>query len=78
VTATRTTADPRGALPESTYVGLEAGIGLTLPLDAWVQLPFSVMFKPSFGFAHRIGAPVEGKRTMYTWSTGAHMLSFRF
>jgi hypothetical protein len=78
VTATRTTADPRGARSQSTYAGVEAGCALILPLDEWVHLPFSVMFKPSVGFARQLDAPPEGKRTMFTWSTGAHILAFAF
>jgi len=78
VTATRTTAEPRGAQSQSTYVGVEAGLALILPLDEWLQLPFTAMFKPSFGFARQLDAPAEGKRTMFTWSTGAHILAFSF
>jgi hypothetical protein len=77
LTATRTTADPRGARPESTYLGVEAGpaIGIPLPVE-WYGgdsiLPI-IMIKPSFGFAYRLDGPAELKNTMFTWSTGAHV-----
>jgi hypothetical protein len=78
VTATRTTADPRGSIPQSTYVGVEAGCAVILPLEEWVRLPFILMFKPSVGVARQLDAPAEGKRTVFTWSTGAHILAFTF
>ena len=78
VTATHTTAHPRGAVADATYIGVEAGFALILPLDAWVNLPVVVMFKPSIGFARQLDAPADGKRTMFTWSTGAHLLEFNF
>lgn len=77
LTATRTTADPRGAFPEATYVGLEVGAALIFPIE-WVYLPFGVMIKPSFGFAHRLDAPADSKRNMYTWSAGARFLVINF
>jgi hypothetical protein len=83
LTVTRTTADTRGALPESTYVGVEAGV--------WAYVwsfgrkscigncrHVLLMFKPSIGFAHRVDGPAGLKRTMFTWSTGAQALSVRF
>jgi hypothetical protein len=83
LTVTRTTADARGALPESTYVGVEAGV------RAYVWsfgskscssncLQIYLMFKPSIGFAHRVDGPAGPKRTVFTWSTGADALSLRF
>jgi hypothetical protein len=83
LTVTRTTADPRGALPESTYVGVEAGMWAYV----WTFESKScfgncrhvlLMFKPSIGFAHRVDGPAGLKRTMFTWSTGAQALSLRF
>jgi len=84
LTVTRTTADARGALPESTYVGVEAG----LRTFAWVFgskscggdncLRVLLMFKPSIGVAHRVDGPAGPKRTMFTWSTGAGALTLRF
>jgi hypothetical protein len=83
LTVTRTTADARGALPESTYVGVEAGVRAFV----WTIGSKScfgncrrvvLMFKPSIGFAHRVDGPAGQKRTMFTWSTGAHALSLRF
>jgi hypothetical protein len=83
LTVTRTTADARGALPESTYVGVEAGvrafvwtIGSKSCFGNCRHVVF--MFKPSIGFAHRVDGPEGMKRTMLTWSTGAHALSVRF
>lgn len=65
VTMTRTTADPRGAVAASTYVGVEAG--------------YTVLFcKVSVGFARRLDGPAETKRTMFTWNTGVHVQAFRF
>ena len=61
VTMIRTTADPRGAFAASTYVGVEAGYTV-------------VLCKVSVGFARRLDGPAETKRTMFTWSTGAHIL----
>ena len=37
-----------------------------------------VMFKPSFGFARRLDAPVGFKRSMLTWSADAHLLAVTF
>jgi len=73
LTATRTRDDPRGAFPESTYVGIEAGIALVTPLNEYVSHRFAVMFKPSVGFAHRLDGPAGLKRTMFTWSVGAYV-----
>jgi hypothetical protein len=73
LTATRSTDNPRGAFPESTYVGVEAGIALITPLNEYVSHRFGVMIKPSVGFAHRLGGPAGLKRTMFTWSVGAHI-----
>jgi hypothetical protein len=82
LTATRTTADPRGARPESTYLGVESGFALTLPFPPeWYTGDFIhpvIMIKPSFGFAHRLDGPAELKNTMFTWSTGAHVLLVKF
>ena len=78
VTVTRTTADPRGALPESTYVGVEAGCALILPLDEWVYLPFSVMIKPNLGVARRLDGPAGQQPTMFTWSVGTYIHAFTF
>ena len=84
LTVTRTKADARGALPESTYVGVEAGIRTYV----WAfgskpcrgdSCPYVLlMFKPSIGFAHRVDGPAGPKRTMFTWSTGAGALTLRF
>lgn len=83
LTVTRTTADARGALPESTYVGVEAGIrayvwsfGSKSCSDNCRHV--LLMFKPSIGFAHRVDGPAGPNRTMFTWSTGAQALSVRF
>ena len=73
LTATRTRDNPRGAFPESTYVGVEAGIALITPLNEYVSHRFGVMFKPSIGFAHRLDGPAGLERTMFTWSVGAHL-----
>ena len=73
LTATRTRDHPRGAFPESTYVGIEAGIALVTPLNEYVSHRFAVMLKPSVGFAHRLDGPAGLKRTMFTWSVGAHI-----
>jgi hypothetical protein len=59
LTATRTRDDPRGAFPESTYVGVEAGIAIITPLNEFVSHRFGVMFKPSVGFAHRLDGPFD-------------------
>jgi hypothetical protein len=83
LTVTRTSADPRGASPESTYVGVEAGLvpasmaflpwrlcfGLTPRLSGRTWL----LFKPSLGLAYRVDGPEGLKRTMFTWSVGAHV-----
>jgi hypothetical protein len=83
LTVTRTTADAQGALPESTYVGVEA----SLRTYVWEIGGKSCIgncrhvalgFKPSIGFAHRVDGPAGLKRTMFTWSTGAEALSLRF
>ena len=83
LTVTRTTVDTRGALPESTYVGVEAGVGAYV----WSFGSKScfgncrhvlLMFKPSVGVAHRVDGPPGLKRTVFTWSTGAQALSLRF
>ena len=83
LTVTRTTADTRSALPESTYVGVEAGIrafvwrfGRKSCSDNCRHV--LLMFKPSIGFAHRVDGPAGPKRTMFTWSTGAQAFSLRF
>jgi hypothetical protein len=75
LTATRTTNAPRGAFPESSYVGAEAGVAFITPLNEYFTSRFGVMVKPSFGFAHRLGAPAGLERTMYTWSVGAHIIA---
>ena len=81
LTATHTWDDPRGAFPESTYVGVEAGFAVITPLNEYVSHRFGVMFKPSVGFAHRLDGPAGLKQTMFTWSVGAHVpaefLTFR-
>ena len=83
LTVTRTTADTRGATPESTYVGVEAGVRAFV----WVFGSQScigncryvlLMFKPSIGFAHQVDGPPGPKRTMFTWSTGAQAVSLRW
>jgi hypothetical protein len=83
LTVTRTAADTRGALPESTYVGVEAGVRAFV-WSIGSESCFGncrhvlLMFKPSIGFAHRVDGPAGLKRTMFTWSTGAQALSLRF
>ena len=81
LTTTRTRDDPRGAFPKSTYVGIEAGLAIITPLNEYVSHRFAVMVKPSVGFAHRLDGPIDSKRTMFTWSVGAHVpaefLTFR-
>ena len=73
LTATTTGDDPRGAFPDSTYVGVEAGIAVITPLNEFISHGFGVMIKPSFGFAHRLDGPAGLKRTMFTWSVAAHI-----
>jgi hypothetical protein len=83
LTVTRTTADTRGAVPESTYVGVEAGIKAYV----WSLGDRScshnchqvlLLFAPSIGFAHRVDRPAGPEKTMFTWSAGGHILSLRF
>jgi hypothetical protein len=77
VTVTRTTSDPRGSSPESIYVGAEAGMAFIVPF--WSIGGRSViMFKPSVGFGHRLDGPSGLKPTMFTWSTGAHVMTIPF
>jgi hypothetical protein len=83
LTVTRTTADTRGALPESTYVGVEAGLKAyvwSIGSDSCLHdcRHVLLMFKPSVGFAHRVDGPAGLKRTMFTWSTGGQALSLTF
>ncbi len=83
LTVTRTTADTRGALPQSTYVGVEAGVRVPvwgIGSTSCVRNCRGVllMFKPSIGFAHRVDGPAGLKRTMFTWSTGAEAVSLRW
>ena len=75
LTATRTTASPRGAFPESTYIGAEAGIAYIVPVE--LDGHSAIMFKPSIGFAHRLDGAEGIKRTMFTWSVGAHLVRLR-
>ena len=54
---TRTRDEPRGATPDSTYVGVEAGLTL-------IAIRFSA------GVAHRVSGPSGPHRTMFIWSVG--------
>jgi hypothetical protein len=83
MTVTRTTADARGASPESTYVGVEAGVRAFVwsfgSKSCFANCRHVVlMFKPSIGVAHRVDGPGGQNRTMFTWSTGAEAVSVRF
>ena len=83
MTVTRTTADARGALPESTYVGVEASVRILIwPIGRSYCPGYCryalLMFKPSIGFAHRVDGPPGLKRTTFTWSTGAQALTLSF
>jgi hypothetical protein len=59
-TLTRTRQSPRGATPEATYAGAEAGLMVSL-----------VRF--SAGYAHRIGGPAGSKANTFTWGVGLQL-----
>jgi hypothetical protein len=67
VTVTRTRSAPRGASPESTYLGAEGG--LSVPFYGNENAFFSV--RPSIGIAHRVhGAGTSADRTTFAWNVG--------
>jgi hypothetical protein len=69
VTVTRTRPGPRGASPESTYVGVEGG--LTFPIYGVGNTALSV--RPGIGVARRVqGARPD--RTTFTWNVGASLI----
>jgi hypothetical protein len=70
LTCTRTAATPRGASPDSTYLGVEGGFAF--PVYAVHKRFLSV--RPSIGIAHRVEGPAEQERTTFTWSIGAHFV----
>jgi hypothetical protein len=59
-TLTRTRQSPRGATPDSTYAGAEAGLMVSL-----------VRF--SAGYAHRIGGAAGPKANTFTWGVGLQL-----
>jgi hypothetical protein len=56
-TLARTRARPRGATGDSTYIGAEAGLAISV-----------VRF--SAGVAHRVAGPAGSKGTTFTWTVG--------
>jgi hypothetical protein len=59
-TLTRTRGSPRGATPEATYGGIEAGLTLSL-------------LRVSAGYAHRVTGPPGPKGDRFTWTVGAQL-----
>jgi hypothetical protein len=55
VTATRTSSAPRGAAPNATYLGLEAGYQL-------------LFVRSSVGVGRRVDGPAGPRRTIVTWN----------
>ena len=77
VTVTRTRSDPRGASPQSTYVGLDAGF--SFPMGVWgVREARFAGVRPSIGVARRVQESTAPQRTIFTWGIGAHILWRKF
>ena len=74
-TVTGTSANPRGASPDSTYVGVEGGFAF--PVYAFRRKRF-MSLRPSIGVAHQVAGPAGLERTTFTWSLGAHVLWPKF
>ena len=55
LTAARTSSAPRGASPDSTYIGVEGGLSY-------------LFVRPSVGVARRVAGPSGPDRTVLTWS----------
>lgn len=60
VGVTRTWTSPRGATPDSTYVGVEGGM-------AFLQM------RVSAGVAHRVAGPRGPNGTIFTWGVGVQL-----
>ena len=73
-TVTGTSAMPRGASPDSTYVGVEGGFAFPV---YGVRNRF-VHVRPSIGIAHRVKGPEGPEATTMTWSIGVHVLLPKF
>jgi hypothetical protein len=59
VSISRTGRMPRRAAPESTYLGVDAGVTL-------------VFVRFSAGIAHRVSGAAASNGTVFTWSAGMH------
>ena len=60
VSATRTWSAPRGAAPNSTYLGVEAG--------------YQILFvRSSLGVSRRVDGPAGPSRTIFTWNVGVRI-----
>lgn len=75
VTVTHTGSSPRGASPESTYVGVEGGF--SFPFHEVGEAVMSV--RPSVGYARRVqGAQTFADRTTLTWTIGVTLMVPKF
>lgn len=62
---TRTWDNPRGASPNSTYVGGEVG---------WLgQVGFWALLRPSVGYAKRVSGPSSANGHIVTWGVGVEI-----
>jgi hypothetical protein len=75
-TVMRTSAAPRGAAPESTYVGVEGGFAF--PVHAWAYGGRYLTVRPSIGVTHNLGPAAGFDQTTFTWSVGLHYVWPKF
>jgi hypothetical protein len=74
LTVTHTSATPRGATPDSNYIGVEGGY--SFPVFAARKRYISL--RPAIGVAHRVDGPAGPNQTTFNWSVGVHYVWPKF
>ena len=74
VTLTRTSATPRGADPESSYVGVEGGFSFPV----YANRKRYINLRPSLGVARRVNGVAGPEQTTLIWSVGVHYVWPKF
>jgi len=74
VTVTRTSANPRGADPHATYVGVEAGYAFPV----WSVREQFITARPSIGVAQRVQGPAGTYRTTFNWGVSVLVVRPKF
>ena len=74
LTLTRTSSAPRGANPESNYVGVEGGFAFPV----YANRKRYVTLRPSLGVARRVDGVAGPEQTTFIWSVGVHYVWPKF